>query len=159
MSQHALQCPFHQFYSETCYKAYSAVVTDHCPALMLKSRLVDSLRHPLAWVPQLKDHYIDEVILPAHVTYQPFDQMVLDELEAENNYTHILFSSWQGLIGLDIPRTGLDFTDHAPRRRVHQRQQGSPRTMDNDSDNSEFNFNWQNVYLHDSEFIAYFSVM
>ena len=44
--QHALQCPFHQFYCETCYGAYSAEVIDHSCAIMLKRRLVDSVHHP-----------------------------------------------------------------------------------------------------------------
>ena len=85
---------------------------------MLKRRLLDSVRHPLAWVPELKNHYTDDVILLPHVTYQPFDHKVLEELEAENNYPHVPLSSGQGLIGLVLPRNGLDFTDLAPRRRV-----------------------------------------
>ena len=108
---------------------------------MLKRRLVDSVRHPLAWVTEIKDHYTDDVILPPHVTYQPFDQKVLEELEAEQNYPHDPLSSGQGLNGLVLPRNGLDFTDHALRHRVLQREQGNPRTMDTESDNSQFNFN------------------
>ena len=98
---------------------------------MLKRRLVYSVRHPLAWVPELKDHYTFDVILPPHVTYQPFDQKVLYKLEAEHNYSHVPLSSEQGR-----NKNVLNFTDHAPRRRVRQREQGSPRTIDNESDHS-----------------------
>ena len=123
---------------------------------MLKRRLVDSLRHPLAWVLELKDHYTGDVILPLHVTYQPFDQKVLKKLKAEHNYQHVPLSSGQGIIGLVLLRTRLDFTDLAPRRLVLQREQGSPRTIDTKSDDSQLNFNWQSHQLLNSELIAYF---
>ena len=50
----------------------------------------------------------------------------------------------------------LDFIDQAPRRRVLQLKQGSPRTMDTENDDFQFNLNWLYRQLHDYEFIAYF---
>ena len=108
--------------------------------MIVKRRVVDFVRYPLALVVKLKDHYIGDVILSPHVAYRPFNQNVLEELKAKHNYQHVPLSSKQGLIKLVLARTGLNFTDLALRRRVLQREQGSSRTMNTESNYSQFNF-------------------
>ena len=111
---HALQCPFLEFYCGTCYGAYGAEILEHSCAIMLKRRLLEYARISISGLPELQNHNNGDVILPPHVTYEPFDISALSEVRAKINSSSPL-SNGAGLTGL------------AQRTRVLQRQHGIPR--------------------------------
>ena len=121
---HVQQCPYIQVYCGTCYGAFGVEVIEHSCAMILKRRLVESVRFPLAWVPEVKGHYTGDVILVQHVTHDPFDLAILTEVKADTTRPAML-SSGQGL------------TELAPQLRVLQRQHGN---IPSQNDHSQFNF-------------------
>ena len=138
--KHSLQCPFQMYYCATCYGAYGMEVLVHSCTSMLRRRLIDSVRSPLAWVPEIQNHNTGDIILPPHVTHLPFDIDALSEAHADEivrrNRRVLSLSSGAGLTGL------------APQRRVLQRQHGLPRGLDevdgpdSDQENDRANFNF-----------------
>ena len=126
---HALQCPFLEFYCGTCYKAYDTEILDHSCAIMLKLRLLEYARISIGGLPKLKNHNNGDVILPPHVTHEPFDISALSEVRLKINSSYPL-SSGAGLTGLAL------------RIRIIQRQNCIPRASDSENDISQFNFIW-----------------
>ena len=106
MHQHALQCPFIHDYCGTCYGAFGVEVIDHSCAIMLKRRLVESVRFPLAWIPEIKGHFTGDVIFGPHVTHEPFDLAIFAEVNAETTPPTPLCNG-QGLTGLVSQRRVL----------------------------------------------------
>ena len=66
---------------------------------MLKRRLLESARISINGPPELKNHNNGHVILPPHVTYEPFDIIALSEVRAKINSSSPL-SNGAGLTGL-----------------------------------------------------------
>ena len=141
--KHALQCPFQMVYCATCYGAYGVEVLLHSCTSMLRRRLLDSIRNPIAWVPEIQNHSTGDVILPPHVTHLPFDMVAVSDAQVEalareqrNNRLTPSLSSGIGLTGL------------VPQRRVLHRLHGLPRGMDevdarnDDPENDHSNFNF-----------------
>ena len=120
--KHALQCPFHMLYCATCYGAYGMEVLMHSCTTMLRRRLLDSIRNPIGWVPEIQNHNTGDVILPPHVTHLPFDIEAVNDAQVDmmlrTGPRTPSLSGVEGLMGLP------------PRRRVLQRQHGLPRGMD-----------------------------
>ena len=83
--KHGLQCPFLEFYCGTCYGAYGAEILEHSCAIMLKRRQLEYARISITGLPELKNHNNGDVILPPHVTYEPFDISALSEVWAKIN--------------------------------------------------------------------------
>ena len=125
--KHALQCPFLEFYCGTCYGAYGAEILEHSCAIMVKRRLLEYARISISGLPELKNHNKSDVILPPHVTYEPFDISALSKVRSKINSSSPL-SNVAGLTGL------------AQRTRVLQRQHGIPRASDPENNISQFNF-------------------
>ena len=94
---------------------------------MLKRRLLEYARISISGLPELNNHNNGDVILPSHVTYEPFDISALSEVRAKINSFSPL-SNGAGLTGL------------AQRTRVLQRQHGIPRASDPENNISQFNF-------------------
>ena len=93
---------------------------------MLKRRLLEYARISIGVLPELQNHSNGDVILPPHVTHEPFDLSVLTEVRVEINLSSPL-SNGAGLTGL------------APLTRVLQRQHGIPRASDPENEISQFN--------------------
>ena len=94
---------------------------------MLKRRLLEYARISISGLPELKNHNNGDVILPPHVTYEPFDIPALSEVRAKIHSSSPL-SNGAGLTG---------FTQ---RTRVLQRQHGIPRASYPENNISQFNF-------------------
>ena len=83
--RHALQFTFFEFYCGTCYGAYGAEILEHSCAIMLKRRLLEYARISISGLSELKNHNNGDVILPPHVTYEPFDISALSEVRGKIN--------------------------------------------------------------------------
>ena len=136
--KHALECPFQSFYCSTWYGDYGVEVLSHSCTKKLQRLLAESLNSPLEWVPTILKHAPGDIILPNHVTLQPFEMDALTDAQLGLTLRSALFSSSQGV------------TEVAQRRRVLQCLQILPRGLDevdlrsNDSENdiSQFNLSW-----------------
>ena len=116
-----------EFYCGTCYGAYGAEILEHSYAIMLKRRLLEYARISITGFPELMNHNNGDVILPPHVSYEPFDISALSEVRAQINSSSPL-SNVAGLTGL------------AQRTRVLQRQHGIPRASNPENNISKFTF-------------------
>ena len=94
---------------------------------MLKRRLMEYARISISGRPELKNHNNGDVILPPHVTYDPFDISALSEVRTQINSSFPLSN-----------KAGL--TILAQRTRVLQRQHGIPRVSDLENNILQFNF-------------------
>ena len=140
--KHALQCPFLEFYCETCFGAYGAEILEHSCAIMLKRRLLEYGRISISGLQELKNHNNGDVILPPHVTYEPFDKSALSEVQAQINSSSPLSN-------------GAGLTVLAQLTQVLQRQHGIPRASDLENNISQFNFSWLRNLLNKPEFIEF----
>ena len=134
--QHALQCPYQEFYCERCYGAFSADMLKHDCTIKLQQWLEDNIKQPLSHHPEIANHRTGDVILPPHVTHYTIDMEALTDAQVGP------------LIPLPLS-SGILLTGLAPRLRRHviQRQEGLPvghdevdaRSNESDDNLSQFN--------------------
>ena len=83
--KHAFQCLFLEFYCGTWCKAYGAETLEHSCAIMLKRLLLEYACISISGISELTNHNNNDVILPPHVTYEPFDISALSKVQAHIN--------------------------------------------------------------------------
>ena len=79
--QHALRCPYQEFYCERYFGAFSAEVLKHYFTIKLQQWLENNIKQPFPNPPETANHRTGDVILPTHVTHYPFDMEALTDAQ------------------------------------------------------------------------------